>query len=90
MSKTAEPQNQKQLERNLDNVDVTLIAELGRAMLPVSEVANLQVGDVIGIETGPLRLKVGGETRFLSTPGQQKGHYAIQIDEAIETKGEQI
>jgi len=88
MSQTTGLQNEK-LMKNLDTVKIPVIAELGRATLQVSDLINLQVGDVIGIETGRLQVKVGHLTRFLGNPGQQKGRYAVQIDEVIQTEGEE-
>lgn len=88
MSKTTGQQDEK-LKHSLDTVSVPVSAELGRATLQVSDLINLQVGDVIGIETGPLKVKVGHLTRFLGNPGQQKGRYAVQIDQVIETEGEE-
>ncbi|MFK9090543.1 flagellar motor switch protein FliM [Bacillus salipaludis] len=87
MSKTNIPQQDK-LKQNLDTVDVPVIAEIGKATLQVSDLFNLQVGDVIGIETGKLQVKVGNSTRFLGNPGLQKGHYAVQIDQVINTEGD--
>ena len=87
MSKTNVPQQDK-LKQNLDNVAVPVIAEIGKATLQVSDLFNLQIGDVIGIETGKLQVKVGQLTRFLGNPGLQKGHYAVQIDQVINTEGD--
>ncbi|WHY79704.1 flagellar motor switch protein FliM [Neobacillus sp. WH10] len=87
ISKTNVPQQDK-LKQNLDSVTVPVIAEIGEATLQVSDLFNLQIGDVIGIETGKLQVKVDNLTRFLGNPGLQKGHYAVQIDQVIETEGE--
>ncbi|WP_312476096.1 flagellar motor switch protein FliM [Neobacillus sp.] len=87
MSKTNVPQQDK-LKQNLEPVPVPLIAEIGKATLQVSDLFNLQIGDVIGIETGKLQVKVGRLTRFLGNPGIQKGHYAVQIDQVIQTEGD--
>ncbi|WP_318507794.1 flagellar motor switch protein FliM [Bacillus sp. T3] len=87
MVKTSGP-NQDKLKQNLDNVQMPVVAELGRAMIPISDLLNLQIGDVIGIETGKLQIKVGDLTRFLGNPGVQKGHYAFQIDQIIDTEGD--
>ncbi|MDR7001011.1 flagellar motor switch protein FliM [Neobacillus niacini] len=89
MSKTNDTQ-QDLLKKNLDTVNIPVIAELGRATLPVSDLLNLQIGDVIGIETGKLRIKVGDLTRFLGNPGLQKGRYAIQIDQVIHNEGDDL
>jgi flagellar motor switch protein FliM len=89
MSKTNAPQQDK-IKRNLDTIPVPVIAELGRATLPVADLINLQIGDVIGIETGKLQVKVDQLTRFLGNPGLQKGHYAVQIDQVVHTEGDDL
>lgn len=89
MGKKSTPQQDK-IQQNLDAVRVPLVAELGRAHLPVSELLNLQVGDVMGIETGKIQVKVGQLTRFLGNPGTKKGRYAVQIDQVIYTEGDDL
>jgi len=74
---------------NLDTIRVPVTAELGRATIQVADLTSLQVGDVIGIETGEIHLKVGNLTRFLGSPGVQKGHYAVQIDQVIQAEGDE-
>lgn len=87
MAKTNVPEQAK-LKQNLDTVNVPVVAEIGKATLPVSDLFNLQIGDVIGIEAGKLEVRVGQQTRFLGNPGLQKGHYAVQIEEVIHKEGE--
>lgn len=89
MGKKSTPQQDK-IQQNLDAVRVPLVAELGRAHLQVSELLNLQVGDVMGIETGKIQVKVGQLTRFLGNPGTKKGRYAVQIDQVIYTEGDDL
>jgi flagellar motor switch protein FliM len=89
MSKTNSLQQEK-LKQNLDNVSMPVIAELGRGTLPISDLLHLQVGDVIGIETGKLQVKVGQFTRFIGNPGLKKGRYAVQIEEVIHTEGDDL
>jgi flagellar motor switch protein FliM len=89
LAKTSAPQQDK-IKQNLDNVSMPVIAELGWGSLPVSELLHLQVGDVIGIETGKLQVKVGNLTRFHGNPGIKKGRYAVQIDEVIHTEGDDL
>lgn len=89
MTKTTAPEQDK-IKGKLDNVGVPVIAELGRATLSVSDIVNLQVGDVIGIETGKLQVKVGNLTRFLGNPGLQNGRYAVQVDQVIQTEGDDL
>ncbi len=88
MTKKNVPQQDK-IKKNLNQVSVPVIAELGNATLQVSDLLNLQIGDVIGIETGQLKVKVGQLTRFLGNPGIQKGRYAVQIDQIIQAEGDE-
>ncbi|MBT2657797.1 flagellar motor switch protein FliM [Bacillus sp. ISL-18] len=88
MVKTSVEQ-ESHIKQKLDAVNVPVIAELGRATLSVSDLVNLQIGDVIGIDTGKLQVKVGQLTRFLGNPGIQKGRYAVQIDEKIQVEGDE-
>jgi flagellar motor switch protein FliM len=89
MGKKNVPQKDR-IKQNLDSVRVPVLAELGRATLPVSELLNLQVGDVIGIETGKIQVKVEQLTRFLGNPGIKKGRYAVQIDQVIHVAGDDL
>jgi flagellar motor switch protein FliM len=89
MAKSDAPQQEK-LKQNLDTVDVNIIAELGKATLSVSDILNLQVGDVIGMEMGQLQVKVGHLTRYLGNPGLSKGRYAVQIDQVIHSEGDDL
>lgn len=81
---------QDMLMQNLDTVHIPVIAELGRATIPVSDLIHLQIGDVIGIDTGKIQVKVDQLTRFLGNPGLQKGRYAVQIDQVIDTEGDDL
>lgn len=87
MVKKSVPQEDK-IKSNLDSVSVPVIAELGRATLSVSDIYNLQIGDVVGIESGKIHVKVGNSVRFLGNPGLQKGKYAVQIEQVINIEGE--
>lgn len=89
LSKTNTP-GQDHLKQNLDAVRVPVVAELGRATISVSDLMNLQTGDVIGIDTGKIQVKVGNLTRFLGDPGLQKGRYAVQIDQVIQVEGDDL
>lgn len=82
-------EQENHIKQKLDTVNVPVIAELGKATLSVSDIVNLQVGDVIGMETGKLQVKVGQLTRFLGNPGIQKGRYAVQIDEIMQVEGDE-
>ncbi|QCJ42366.1 flagellar motor switch protein FliM [Bacillus sp. S3] len=89
MSKSNVPQQDK-IKQNLDIVPISIIAELGRAKLPVSDLLNLQIGDVIGIDVGKLQVKIDQLTRFIGNPGLLNGHYAVQIDQVIDSEGDDV
>ncbi|WP_042355995.1 flagellar motor switch protein FliM [Bacillus rubiinfantis] len=88
MAKSKVPKQPEVIKKNLDDVKVPIIAELGRGKLPVADLMNLQIGDVIGIEAGKLQLKVDQLTRFLGNPGLLNGHYAVQIDQVVYPEGD--
>jgi flagellar motor switch protein FliM len=87
MTKSNDPKAQDHLKQKIKAVKVPVIAELGNATLRISDVLNLRVGDVVGIETGKLQVKVGQSTRFLGNPGILKGRYAVHIDEVVHMEG---
>jgi flagellar motor switch protein FliM len=88
IGKSGDAQTESKLKKKIEAVKIPVVAELGKATLQVNDLMNLQIGDVIGIETGKLQVKVGQHTRFLGNPGIQQGHYAVQIDQIIQTEGE--
>ncbi len=90
MTKTEVPKQHDLLKKNLDDVQIPIIAELGRAKLAVKDLLNLQIGDVIGIETGKLQVKADHLTRFLGDPGLLNGHYAVRIDQVIYSEGDDV
>ncbi|ALC92274.1 flagellar motor switch protein FliM [Bacillus sp. FJAT-18017] len=89
MTTKKNPPQQDKIVQNLNTVNVPVIAEVGRATLSVSDLMNLQIGDVIGIDAGKLLVKVGQSTRYLGNPGVQKGRYAVQIDHAVTMEGDE-
>jgi flagellar motor switch protein FliM len=71
------------IKDKLSNVDVNLVAELGRIQLPVRDVLSLQKGDVIHLYNvnvkDPMPLNVGNKTKFLYRPGVIGKKVAVQI-----------
>lgn len=87
VTKNNDPKAQDHLKQKIEAVKVPVIAELGHATLRISDVLNLRVGDVIGIDTGKLQVKIGQSTRFLGNPGILKGRYAVHIDQVVHMEG---
>lgn len=66
----------------LANVEVDVVAELGRVPMPLPKVASLKVGDVIRLPLGidaMARVHVGGRQLFAGKPTTQGHQMAIEI-----------
>ena len=75
------------LKEKLSDVEMELIAEVGSMNVPIRDVANLQIGDVIRFNTtkvdDPLVLSVGSRKKFYCQPGVVGKQRAVQIIEKI-------
>lgn len=61
-------------------------AILGQAVLPLDEIARLQVGDIVQLNTSPaepITVEVGGISRFLAQPGRKGEQSAVQLTGVI-------
>jgi flagellar motor switch protein FliM len=71
------------LKDKLSNVDVNVVAEIGKIQLPVRDVLSLRTGDVIrlyNVKVGdPMTLNVGNKKKFLCRPGVIGKKVAVQI-----------
>lgn len=75
-----------QVSRVLKRATVPVDAVLGHVELPLSEVANLQVGDVIPLNSDvnmPIDVEVGGIVRFRGYPGRRREQTAVQLVELV-------
>ena len=77
------PENLAQVEERLRKINLSLIAEVGRATLNVSEIMNLQVGDVIKLDSlakDPMLLNIGGKSKFNCRVGVlENGKIGVQV-----------
>jgi len=72
----------EQLETLLQDTPVTLIAELGITTRSVRDLLDLQIDDVVQLNTGPedlVTLTVDRIPKFLGFPGIIKGNRAVEI-----------
>lgn len=72
----------QRLQDALAEVEVEIAAELGRRWMPMRDVLDLQVGDLLTLGTGregPVLVKVAGAPRFVGAPGVSGGNNAVQI-----------
>ena len=78
----ASPEVRTRYEERLRGTNVTLSAELGRAVLPVSELVQLQEGDVIPLQRcvqDPVQICVNGNEKFQAAAGRSGSRRALRI-----------
>jgi flagellar motor switch protein FliM len=71
------------LKEKLSNVDVNVVAEIGKIQIPVRDVLSLRLGDVVrlyNVRVGdPMTLNIGNKKKFLCRPGVIGKKMAVQI-----------
>jgi flagellar motor switch protein FliM len=81
------PENLNILKEKLSNVDVTIVAEIGKIPVTVGEVLSLEAGDVVCLYNtrieDPYSLNVGNKRKFLCRPGIIGKKMAVQITKKI-------
>lgn len=74
------------IESLIRRVDIPIKAVLGKSVVSVSDFANLQVGDVIRLDThldSELSVYVGNICKFTALPGANKENYAVRVTSVI-------
>jgi len=82
----------KKLKENLHRTYANVSAVLGEAILPFKDILNLNIGDVIRLNThqdDPITIRVNGVDKFKAIPGTHRGHYAAKISEVIKMEVEE-
>lgn len=82
-----DPRIRQRYEGVLRGTETELRAELGRTRLPVRELMQLQVGDVIPLEqrkSAPVQIYVGEREKFKATAGASGRRRALRILDIIE------
>ncbi len=67
-------------------MDVPVKAVLGRSKVSVSDFVNLQVGDIIRLDSKvdmDMSIYVGNIKKFTALPGSNKDKYAVRITSVI-------
>jgi flagellar motor switch protein FliM len=80
----------EQLEMLLQDTPVTIIAELGITTRSIKDLLDLQVDDVLQLNTGPedlITLTVDHVPKYLGFPGNIKGNRAVKIATLLHKKG---
>ncbi len=75
------------LAKHMDRVSIMMTAELGRTEIPVNDLMNLQLGDVLSLDqriSEPLAVRVGDEVKYRGFAGKARGRYALKITQVVE------
>ena len=83
----------EQLEMLLQDTPVTIIAELGIATRSVKNLLDLQINDILQLNTGPedlITLTVDHVPKYRGFPGIIKGNRAVEIAALLQKKGGEI
>ncbi len=76
--------NRELIYRTMRNALVPVDAVLGHAKLNLQDVARLQVGDIVQLDTAieePMTVEVGGIVRYQANPGRRGEQSAIQLSD---------
>ncbi len=75
------------LKFSLYETKVSMSAELGTMVLPLRDIMNFEIGNIINLDnsvTSDMVVKVEGEPKFRGKPGISRGSQAIQVTGHIE------
>jgi flagellar motor switch protein FliM len=80
----------EQLKKLLQDMSVTLIAELGLTTRSVRDLLDLRIDDVLQLNSGPedlITVTAGNVPKFLGFPGIIKGNRAVEIATLLQKNG---
>jgi flagellar motor switch protein FliM len=80
----------EQLQKLLQDMSVTLIAELGLTTRSVRDLLDLRIDDVLQLNSGPedlITVTAGNVPKFLGFPGIIKGNRAVEITTLLQKNG---
>lgn len=78
--------NKQDIEFKIEHTFVPVRAILGKTVININEFLDLQVGDVLPLETnvnGDLEVLVGDIPKFLAKPGVKKNKVAVKITDVV-------
>ncbi len=82
MKEGADDNYEEHIEALLKRVEVPVKAVLGKSSVSVSDFVNLQLGDIIRLDTridSELSIYVGNIEKFTALPGSNKDNYAVRV-----------
>lgn len=86
MQEKNEEDFQENIEALIKRVDIPVKAALGKTNISVNDFVNLQVGDIIRLDTDvdqDLTVYVGNIKKFTALPGSSKDKYAVRVTSVI-------
>lgn len=86
MQKSDKMDYEEHIEALIKRVDVPVKAVLGRNQVSVNDFLNLQVGDIIRLDTrvdSEMDIFVGNIRKFTALPGSSKDNYAVRLTTVI-------
>lgn len=84
-------ENLEAIRKRLNKVFVPFVANLGDSMLNFEQFIELNVGDVIPLNSNinePIDIFIGNKRKFKGTPGVEGKKMAISIDKILDERGE--
>ena len=89
LNKTSDSSWRKQIEGVLPDMEMDITAQLAEIALPVRDILNFQVGDIIDLgrdPSGPLLVRVEDKPKFVARAGVFKGKKAVRLTERVKSK----
>ena len=86
MQKSDKIEYEEHIESLIKRVDVPVKAVLGKNQVSVNDFLNLQVGDIIRLDTrvdSEMDIFVGNIRKFTALPGSSKDNYAVRLTTVI-------
>jgi flagellar motor switch protein FliM len=86
---TGDATDHQRINRQMHNIPVAVAARLGSAPIPISDLSQLAVGDVIRLDVptdGTAVVHIGERPHFIARPGLSNGNLAVQITEVIQQR----
>ena len=91
MSESSGEDYSQHVEAMIRRVDVPVKALLGKSTITVNDFVNLQVGDIIRLDTGEtdeMDIYVGNIKKFKAMPGKNGENYAVRVTSVIREEQE--
>lgn len=86
MQESSDDDYGEHIETLIRKVDMPIKAVLGKSQVSVMDFSNLQVGDIIRLDTridDELQVYVGNIKKFTALPGTSKENYAVRVTSVI-------